>query len=215
MPDEPKVQPTITSKNLNTTPTPPKPPVATPEVEIPYEQIEAKPLRAPNMTSLKPKNPNISLYWGNRAVGEKESTLRYDQLIAMGFVPAKPDDVWMMAGTDKLPCPQSLQRDGRVLYGDLILLKIGRAEYIGAQKWNEQSARLRVKRPGVAMNTGASQDIKDASSMRVDKDDSRKAPAPAGFPHKVSPYVPQIAEVDAKTADNSGPETDFNLASKS
>ena len=211
-------EPTITSKNLPPVqrpggpPTippglPPKPPSAV-EVQIPYEQIEAKPLRAPNFVNLWPKNPNISLFFGNRAVGEKESGMRYDQLIAMGFVPAKPDDVFIRdpnTGT-KLPCPASICRDGRVMYGDLILLKIGRAEYVGALKWNEQSARQRVRKPGVVMNTGASKDIGGANVL---KDDSgRQAPASAGFPSKVGVFQPSFAEVDALTADNSGPTND-------
>jgi len=202
--------PTVTSKSLNATPTPPKP---TPTVEavIPYEQVEAKPLRQPNFVNLRHKNPNMSLYWGNRAVGEKESQLRFDQLVAMGFVPAKPENIFLSSGE---ACPGSLRKDGRVIYGDLILLEMPRVDYIGQLKWNEQTARMRVKKPGVMMNTGASQDMKDASQMVRDTNDARKSMAPAGFPSKVSTYVPQLAEVDAKTADNSGP-TDFNLAEKS
>jgi len=88
-------EPTITNKNLPPTqqsqagvvPTPPS-----------YEQIEAKPLRSPNFLNLKPKNPNMSLYFGNRAVGEKESGLRFDQLIAMGFRPARPEEVLTLKG---------------------------------------------------------------------------------------------------------------------
>jgi hypothetical protein len=173
--------------------------------------IIAKPLRSPNFTNLKHKNPNMSLYWGNRAVGEKESTMRYDQLISMGFLPAKPQDVLLANGD---PCPPSLQRDGRVIYGDLILLMISRIDYLGQIKWNEQSARLRVKRPGVTIETGASRDIMDASQISRDTNDARKGLVPSAFPHKVSTYVPSLAETDAKTADNSGPESDFNLASK-
>lgn len=209
-------EPTITSRNLPpaqrpaavTTSPPPTPPGLKPvsEVAIPYEQIEAKPLRAPNFINLKPKNPNMSLFWGNRAVGEKESGLRYDQLIAMGFVPAKPEDVVTMDG---LTCPPSICRDGRIMYGDLILLKIPRADYIGALKWNEQSARMRVRKPGVTLDgVGASKDI---GGREVLKNDGRASESPAGFPRKATTYVPQLAEVDAKTADNSGPEN-FNLA---
>jgi hypothetical protein len=209
MPDP--TQPAITSKNFTAAPTPPKPPVVQNEVAIPYEQIVAKPLRAPNFTNLKHRNPNMSLYWGNRAVGEKESTMRYDQLLSMGFVPAKPQDVLLASGE---ACPPSLQRDGRVMYGDLILLMISRTDYVGQIKWNEQSARLRVKKPGVTIETGNSQDVMTASELVKDTNDARKGMTAAAFPRKVSTYVPALAETDAKTADNSGPETDFNLASK-
>lgn len=206
-------EPTITSKNLPPVQRPAGPPMpaglppqpkATVEVAIPYEQIEAKPLRAPNFISLKPRNPTLCLYWGNRAVGEKESGLRYDQLIAMGFAPAQPMDVVTLQNQ---PCPPSIQRDGRIMYGDLILLKIPRVDYIGALKWNEQSARQRVRKPGVVIDTGASKDI---GGKEVLQTDGRASMQPAGFPRKVSAYVPDLAEVNAATADNSGP--DVNLA---
>lgn len=210
-PVKPAAPPTITSKNFTATPTPPKPVVPTPEVAIPYEQIVAKPLRAPNFTNLKHRNPNMSLYWGNRAVGEKESSMRYDQLISMGFIPAKPEEIMLANGAD---CPPSLQRDGRVMYGDLILLKMPRADYLGQIKWNEQSARLRVKKPGVTIETGASSDVMSAQEMIRDTNDARKNMTAAAFPKKVSTFVPSLAETDAKTADNSGPESEINLASK-
>jgi len=163
------------------------------EVAIPYEQIEAKPLRAPNFINLKPKNPNLSLFWGNRAVGEKESGLRYDQLIAMGFVPAKPEDVTSMEG---LPCPPSICRDGRIMYGDLILLKIPKVDYVGALIWNEQNARLRMKKPGVTLEGGSKEH--QASDARLQPSEA----LPANLRTKVSMYVPPLAEVDAATKDN-------------
>jgi len=211
-------EPTITSKSLppsmqpgavRTSPPPVNPvPKASVEVEVPYEQIEAKPLRAPNFINLLPNNPNMSLFWGNRAVGEKESGLRYDQLIAMGFVPAQPKDVFTRNPEtgQRLECPPSICRDGRIMYGDLILLKIARADYVGALKWNEQSARIRVKKPGVALDgVGASRDI---GGKEVLKNDGRVPLTAAAFPRKVSTFVPPLSEVDAATADNSGPTKD-------
>lgn len=201
-------EPTITSRNLP----PVQQPVARPvvpsvvlkpivEVETPWEQIEAKPLRPPNFLNLRPKNPNMSLFFGNRAVGKEESGLRYDQLITMGFVPAKPEDVLTNEGH---PCPPSMCKDGRIMFGDLILLKIPRADYVGSIKWNEQNARLRVKKPGVALS---------GDSRERQATDSRQQPTQAlNIPSsKVSTYVPNLAETDAKTSDNSGP---LNLAEK-
>jgi hypothetical protein len=190
-PTKPVMQsPVLTSKNL------PTPPVM--EKVLADSDIEAKPLRAPNFINLKPKNPNMSLYWGNRSVGERESGMRYDQLITMGFVPAKPEQVMTLEGKD---IPPSIVRDGRIMMGDIILLIIPRADYVGATKWNEQSARRRVKKPGVAIS-GATQEA-----------DSRLQPGSVLPQHpKISTYVPQLAEVDAKTADNSGPQV--NLAEK-
>ena len=198
-------EPTITSKSLppamqpgsiKTSPPPPpaglKPAV---EVAIPYEQIEAKPLRSPNFLNLVPKNPNMSLFFGNRSVGEKESGLRYDQLISMGFVPAKPEDVLTNLGQ---PCPPSLCRDGRIMYGDLILLKMPRADYIGNQKWNEQNARLRMKKPGVTLDGGG----KDHQAADARLQPTQAFHIPDAVKNKVSIYVPSLAEVDAATKDN-------------
>jgi hypothetical protein len=137
----------------------------------------------------------MSLFFGNRAVGEKESGLRYDQLIAMGFVPAKPEDV---ITTEGHPVPPSLCRDGRVMYGDLILLKMPRADYIGNQKWNEQNARLRMKKPGVTLEGGGKEH--QASDSRLHPSDALQVP-PA-IKNKVSMYVPPLTEVDAATKDN-------------
>jgi len=172
------------------------------EKEIAYSDIVAKPLRPPNFMNLKAKNPNMSLFFGNRAVGEKESGMRYDQLITMGFRAAVPVEVLTMDGK---AVPPSIVRDGRIMFGDLILLIIPKADYIGSQKWNEQTARLRVKKPGVAISGDTqSADGRIAPSSVMDEAERR-------YPGKIKAYVPQLAEVDSKTADNSGP---VNLATK-
>jgi hypothetical protein len=178
------------------------------ETQIPESQIIAKPLRQPNFIGIRPKNPNLSGYWGNRAVGEKESGLRYDQLISMGFRPAKPDELIMMNGQD---VPNSLIHEARVIYGDLIFLVIPRTEYVGALKWNAESAVRRVRKLGQYQKTGVD-DVKSEESRRqpnsaVDGVIHGKA-AQEG---KVAVYIPNLAETDSRTADNTGP---FNLAEK-
>jgi len=180
--------PTITSKNL---PNPPAagvtPPAAVPveQNQVPYSQIVAKPLREPNFMNLVSKNKNVSIRWVNRSVGEKESQLRFNQCQSMGFECVKPEEVTDARGG---PCPSALIRDGRVIYGDLILMKMSRADYIGALKYNEQRALDRVRKPGVAMS-GGREAHQDKNS------EGRDIPAPVGFPKKVQPYVPPLAEV--------------------
>jgi hypothetical protein len=196
--------PTITNKNLP----PPQQATAHPSIQPPlekelsYQDIVAKPLRPPNFMNLKPKNPNMSLFFGNRAVGEKESGMRFDQLITMGFRAAVPSEVLTMDGK---AVPPSIIRDGRIMFGDLILLIIPKADYIGSQKWNEQTARLRVKKPGVSIegDTQAA-DGRISPTAVLDNVVNRSR-------GKVASYIPQLAEVDSKTADNSGP---VNLAEK-
>lgn len=197
--------PAITSKNLPPSQNPRTPvsaPTPSPGVEahLSYEQIEAKPLRSPNFINLFPRNPNLSVRWVNRAVGERESQMRYDQCLAMGFINALPGDVFSTNPETGVrgDCPASLIRDGRIMYGDLILMKIPRVDYVGALKWNEQSARLRVKKPGV--------------SIEGDKSgDARINPQNVMPQHpKVKSFIPDLVETDAKVSDNSGPQ--INLA---
>lgn len=201
--------PTLTSKNL---PPVQQPSSAVPKVEAPpsYSQIEAKPLRSPNFLNLKPKNPNMSLYFGNRAVGEKESGLRYDQLIAMGFRPAKPEEVLTLAGQ---ACPPSIQRDGRIMYGDLILLIIPRSDYIGATKWNAENAARRVRRFGTTQETpGGTSVTAEGGRGETGSALGEIARSRAAREGKVVSYIPPLAETDSRTADNSGVEA--NLAEK-
>lgn len=202
----PQKQPTITSANLPPNQQPnPTPAVTKP---TPYEEIVAKPLRAPNFIGLKAKNPNMALYWGNRAVGEKESGLRYDQLIAMGFRPAKPSEAVLPDGKD---CPESMCRNDRIMYGDLICLIIPREDYVGATKWNAQSAMQRVRKLGqspIGLKEG------QESEGRVDKGSAIRnlVQGKAAQEGKIAAFIPNLAETDAKTADNG--EGNFNLATK-
>jgi hypothetical protein len=182
------MEPTITSKAM---PTAPSVTTTVPSKDmeqfIPDDQIVAKPLRSPNFINLIPKNKTLSLYWGNKSVGESESALRYNQLLAMGFVQAKPEDVTDQFGN---PCPEALAHDNRVIYGDLILLKIPRTEFIGALKFKDQTAALRVRRFGQAMEGG-----KEAHQAAA----SRELPGNAlsGInTNKVGMYVPPIQGID-------------------
>lgn len=190
------MEPTITSKAI---PTAPKITSTVPSKDqeqfVPDDQIVAKPLRSPNFINLLPKNKSLALYWGNRSVGEKESSLRYNQLLAMGFEPATPDDVTDQFGN---PCPSALAHDNRVIYGDLILLKIPRVDYVGALKFKDQTAALRTRHFGHVMNGG-----KEAHQAA----EARELPGNAlsGInTKKVGMYVPPIA----------GLEDGVNLATK-
>jgi len=218
-------EPTITNKNLPPSQQaapggkgpvlpPPGPVIAV----IPWDDIEARPLRAPSVTNLFPVNPNLCLYFGNRAVGAQESTMRYDQLLSMGFIPAKPEDVyWVNPENGKrMPCPTSLCRDGRIMNGDTILLKIGRREYVGALKWNAESAARRVRRFGTVTTTPG------GTNVKADGGRGSSGSAFTGLPQRVKThegrtgivqaYVPPIVESDLRTADNSGIPATVNLA---
>jgi hypothetical protein len=115
------------------------------------ENIIAAPLVVPEYANVRPKkDKGIAFRWVNFAVPTKEggfTSLRLDQMIAAGFVYAQPDDI---EGT----CPQSLMRDGKIRYGDLILLKIDAKTYNGALKYNwERSIKLASRAEEAAQGT--------------------------------------------------------------
>lgn len=170
------------------------------EVVLRDDQIVAKPLRLPDFINIKHNNPNMSMFWGNRSVGDKESKMRYSQLIAMGFLPAQPNECHLVAPDGrKLPVPDALAIDGRILWGDLIALKIPRVDYIGVQKWNAQTAENRVRKPGMMadISKGASNSSEDADKLATSSvSDITRSPRLAG---KVSFYEPSKDQAAALT----------------
>jgi hypothetical protein len=159
------------------------------------DEIIAKPLSLPDFINLKPKNRSLVLYWGNRAVGDKESKMRYSQLIAMGFVPAKPEDVFLPFEGQELPCPESLAVDGRILWGDVIAMLIPKVKYVGQTKWNAETAAKRVRRPGMI-------------TMKDDAGNIKEAQISFNNP-KVRAYVPSSEEAAAVTGANTDPSRDI------
>ena len=144
--------PAITSANL------PKEPVAQSAPTIlDDEQIVAKPLIDADFTKIKPRNPNHSFFFGNRVAnkasgGDGQTGLRIDDLLARGFEFATPEDVLIpdgAGGWKPMPKDSALIRNNRVVRGDLILLKIDRVKYVGAIKYNAESAMNRVSRASV------------------------------------------------------------------
>jgi hypothetical protein len=158
------------------------------EVKDPYPDIQARPLSLPDFINVKAKNPNISLRWVNRAVGLAGSTQRLDEMVYAGFEPATPVDVCMANGQ---PIMNNLIKDGKIIRGDLMLMKISRQAYEGALKYNWERAVQRLH-PGKQLATGQSQ--------------LNKAVAERGVPRNVLPTIKSKLQAfrpgtDEKTAD--------------
>ena len=115
----------------------------------PFPNIEARPLGLPDFINVQAKNANVSLRWVNRSAGEGQ---RLDEMIYAGFVPARPDECQVRGQA----IPPSLIKDGKIIRGDLILMKIDRAAYDGALKYNWQRAVHRLH-PGMQLKTGQGQ----------------------------------------------------------
>lgn len=170
-------------------------------VKDPYPNIQARPLSLPDFINVKAKNPNISLRWVNRAVGVQGSTQRLDEMIYAGFEPVRPDEVCMPNGK---PLMTNLIKDGKIIRGDLILMKISREAYEGALKYNWERAVQRLH-PGKQLATGRAE--------------LNKAVAEKGVPRNVMPtlsaklqaFQPGMSE---KTADPSFLADDNKLPSE-
>lgn len=171
------------------------------EIKDPYPDITARPLSLPDFIHLRPKNPNISLRWVNRSVGLAGSTQRLDEMVYAGFVPALPADVVMPNGA---PVMANLIKEGKIIRGDLMLMKISREAYDGALKYNWERAVSRLH-PARQLSTGAAQ--------------LKKAIAERGVPGSVMPTLKQKLQAfrpgtEEKTADPSFLAEDDKLNSE-
>ena len=168
--------PTITSKNLPTPPVQARPvaPVTQPALQATVdsdEPIVAKPLIDPDFTNLKKKNTMISLRWVNRVAGDG---MRYEHMKAIGFANATANDVEV---------PPNMLRDGAIIIGDLILMKIARRDYEGALLHNVEKAVART-RPRAYLSTGKQEMTNALNEVRGTAENKRK----------IQPFVPGRVE---------------------
>jgi hypothetical protein len=141
-------QPTITSANL---PSPPPAPESAPD--IPDDEIIARPLQDPDFSNFNPRNSGMKLRWVNRIHGNEGRSGRMEQARASGFVPCVFTDV-------KEDVPNHMRSNGGIVYNDIILMKIPRAQYEGALKYNREQA---IKRLGPHANMAAgTKELRDA-----------------------------------------------------
>lgn len=135
----------------------------------PFPGIEARPLQLPDFVNVKPRNPQVSFRWVNRAVGVQGSTQRLDEMIYAGFVPVKPEEAVMPNGQ---PLLANLIKDGKIIRGDLILMKIDRKQYEGALKYNWERSVARLH-PDRQLLTGRKQLASEISKVGVPRDVGR------------------------------------------
>lgn len=148
--------------------------------------IEARPLMTLDVINeVRPKNSALELRWVNREAGEG---LRYNQMAAGGFIPARPDELWLQ--TNKKPVPPSMVKEGKVIYGDLIAMLISKEIYQGALKHNA----LR------AIELGDRMRLKDELAPELKR--SIVGRGPSDLARKISTFVPTEAEVDKMSEKN-------------
>lgn len=122
-------------------------------IRDPFPGIEARPLQLPDFVNVKPKNPGVSFRWVNRSVGVQGSTQRLDEMVYAGFVPVSPTEAIMPNGQ---PLLANLIKNGQIIRGDLILMKIDRKQYEGALKYNWERSVARLH-PDRQLQTGRKQ----------------------------------------------------------
>jgi hypothetical protein len=151
------------------------------EVEV-YAGYNAEPLLSQNLLEeIVPKNPELTLRWGNCVAG---GGLRLSQLVYSGFEIFKPDELMMKKGGE---IPAMMIKDGRVMYGDLVATKISKAKYFGALKHNHNSAVASANR------TRMTQDDAKQVTQEILKGKSNEIAS------KIRAYVPSEQELKALT----------------
>ena len=167
----------ITSKSI---PRPPsaqvKPRGMAPELD---EAIIARPLQLPDSDNIHLKDKSFEPRWVNFSVGEKESPLRFHQMKAAGFTVVKPDEVegGIASSYETI--------DGKIVNGDVVLMKVKKEVYHGALKWNWEKAQ---RRRGMKAMTDTGKDYI--------KEDLRATGAPLSQLKKISSFVPGQAEIN-------------------
>jgi hypothetical protein len=156
----------------------------------PYPEVEARPLQMPDFVNLKPKNPAISFRWVNRSVGVQGSTQRLDEMIYAGFVYATALDV---QGT-VMP---NLLKDGKIIRGDLVLMKMPKVQYEGALKYNWKRAVHRLH-PGQQLNVGRQQLSKAVGEVGVPREVGKTLVS------KLEAFRPNTAEIAKIEAEEDG-----------
>lgn len=122
-----------------------------PNPRDPWEGVVAAPMSAPAIDQIKKLNPNIELRWVNRSVITSGTpTRRFEECLAMGWVPATPADC--------IPPPGTMH-DGVISAYDVILMKIDRRAYLGHMKWNNDRVNQAVRRSGEGT---ATQELRDS-----------------------------------------------------
>jgi hypothetical protein len=141
--------------------------------------VVARPLMMPDFIGIKPKDPNLEGHWVNYDVGEKHSSMRFEQMKAMGFRPAKPDEVQNVS-------PSYATADGKIINGDVIYMVIPKAVYQGALKWNWEKAQ---RRRGSA---NATNEARDMAKTMIAQAGGAKSQL-----NKISTFVPSASELGA------------------
>jgi hypothetical protein len=146
------------------------------------DTIVAKPLSmGEGFFSSRPKNPEVVFRAVTYSVTTRDgpSFLRYEQARSQGYTNATVLDC-------QVPPPPSFIKDNgqRIVNGDLILMKISKADYRGALKYNQQQAIKATQRAG-AVESGNREIVKAMQETNM----------PSRLARKLQPFSPDSREL--------------------
>ena len=144
------------------------------------EAIIARPLNMPAADNIVLKDKSFSPRWVNYSVGEKESTLRFHQMKAAGYSVVSPAEIESGLSTAYETV------DGKIVNGDVVLMKIKKEELYAALKWNWEKAQ---RRRGFRAMAEQGKDFI--------QEDLRATGAPPSQLRKVSAFVPGQTELNS------------------
>jgi len=147
------------------------------ETSIFDEAVVARPLGFGDSLKIKVKRHEYAYRWFNRYGAEGT---RYSFAKANGFVNATPDDVEV----DN----EDFVKDGYIIVGDLILMKMSKSKYLGAIKYNYERAYNLIN-PKKLSEKQKAKIIEDVAGNNEAKRQS--------VTKKVGIYVPPINELDS------------------
>lgn len=151
-----------------------------PEAAILFNKsIVAKPLMAPEVSSIHIKNTDYRYRWVNRTA---QSGMVYMQRKAMGFMNATKDDVEILAGDAE-------EHDGEIRAGDLVLMKIRCELYDAALKYNMQKAYKLQRARGVYFESASSDVYSDSTAQRQTVSEE-----PFSRTSKAKAFIPESAD---------------------
>lgn len=162
---------------------PPTPRTAAPiSIDELFDGIEAQQLSMPNFSQdPKSANPNVMFRWVNFKVGEEESSLRYQQMRAAGYVNASREDLQ----PDSPVMPYWREDQKAFINYDTIFMKIDRRRALGFIKGNMEMAQQLGSRMNLSAN--AKKELRGAL---------RESGASAELTRKVQAFVPKGQELN-------------------
>jgi len=153
------------------------------------KSVVAKPLMAPEVSSIHVKNTEYAYRWVNHD-GMKGQF--YQKRRSQGFVNATTDDVEVLGG-------DASATNGEIRAGDLILMKIRQDIYDAALKWNMQKAYANQMARGMYIEGASSDVMSDMTPKRMSV--SQEPFARGGM---ATPFIPDNPEALVNDSIQSG-----------